>query len=112
MNQIFGFKKEMKQPILDEIKNFTTREETPYRLKCGVGDLMYLYTGIRTKDAEKFGEAVVIKRWRWSIQFPKQCPVGLSWEDFSIAEGFKDFEGLKQFFLKKLITYQFELKEE
>jgi hypothetical protein len=111
MNQIFSFKKEMKQPILDGIKYFTTREETPFRLKCDVGDTMYHFTGIRTEDAEKFAEAIVVKRWRWSIKFPKECPVGISWDEFSIAEGFDDFEGLKGFFLKKLITYQFELIE-
>lgn len=111
MNQIFGFKKEMKQPILDRIKYFTTREETPYRLKCNIGDTMYLYTGIRTEEAEKFGESIVIKRWRWAIYFPNQCPIGISWQEFSIAEGFNNFEELKQFFLKKLITYQFELMD-
>ena len=109
MNQLFGFKPQFKEKILNGSKRFTTREETPFRLKCNVGDIMHLATGVRTKEYDHFADARVVNRWQWRIQFPKDCPVGLEWNDFAIGEGFEDLEGLEDWFLKKLITWEFEV---
>jgi hypothetical protein len=72
---------------------------------------MYCVTGIRTKEYDRFADARCVGRWRWSIQFPKGCPVDVDWEDFAIAEGFPDLQGLKEWFCKRLITYKFEVIE-
>lgn len=111
MNQLVGFMVEMEEPILRGIKYYTTREETEYRLKLDVGDTMYMYVGIRTPQARKFAEAIVVNRWQWSILLPKTCPIGITWEIFSKTEGFNNINELKDFFIRKLITYQFKLKD-
>ncbi|HEC92898.1 MAG TPA: hypothetical protein ENI51_07920 [Candidatus Atribacteria bacterium] len=125
MNQIFNFMEFLKPLILNGTKTMTTRLETPFRLKCNVGDKMYLYTGLRTKNAEKFGEGKVINRWRWNQRIlfnavmiieNKMSPVGVTWNEFSRKEGFNDISELityfcnKRYKFKNLITYEFELK--
>jgi hypothetical protein len=109
MNQQFGFKPQFKEKILNGTKRYTTREATDYRLKCNIGDLMYCATGVRTKEYDKFATAKVVNRWRWEIQFPDKCPVGIDWDEFAIAEGFEDYNGLAGWFCKRLITWEFEV---
>jgi hypothetical protein len=117
--------------VMNGKKYMTTRLESEYRLKLDVGDTMYIYSGIRTKNAKKHGEAVVVKRWRWNqiaihriswATYVGSCPIGdidslsfLTWEEFSKVEGFNNLEELITFFNQKrylnkdLITYQFEV---
>jgi len=120
MNQIVSFKLEMIPLILEGKKTMTTRIETPYRLRLDKGDTMYIYSGIRTKNAMKHGEATIINRWLWNQYFlliiGANCPIPiLSWYQFAKAEGFDNAVQLKSWFgktryeNKNLITYQFKL---
>jgi hypothetical protein len=48
---LLGFKKQFAQPILDGSKIFTVREKRKVEPK--IGERLYMYTGLRTKDCEK-----------------------------------------------------------
>ena len=110
MNQIFGFKPQFKQLILDGVKTHTTREDTPFRRKCKVGDIMYMYTGVRTDKMNKFAEAKVVNIYVWKTEFPELCPIfPQDWDQFVWREGFNNLEELKDWFCKKLITYHFKV---
>lgn len=123
MNQIVSFKSFLIGLVMDRTKYWTTRIETPFRRKLKVGDIMYIYTGIRTKDAKKWGEAIIVRRFRhfqkWLIdRYEKlQSPIpGVLLHDFIIAEGFTNKEEYinyftqKQYKNKRLLSYQFELQ--
>lgn len=116
--------KEMIPLVMNGKKYMTTRLETNFRLKLDIGDTIYIYSGIRTKEAKKHGEAIIVDRWRWNQSIFNQafhdfmdtsCPIGIGWEEFSKIEGFEFILDFTEFFEKKryrdkkLITYQFEL---
>jgi len=126
MNQIFNFMGFLAPLILEGRKIKTTRLLTEFRLKCDVGDLMYLYTGLRTKHARKLGDALVVGRWIWNqaeiyngkrILEDKPSPTGVSWSQFAYEEGFNNVGELVAFFNQKryrdkdLITYEYRLKK-
>jgi len=128
MKQIMSFKGFLIELVMNEIKIYTTRLETPYRLKLNVGDIIYIYTGIRTKSAKKWGEAIIIGRWRYNQQYlVKQYRKGLSpivdigalnLVDFMKKEGFSERKEYLDYFTQKeyvdqdLITYKFKLKKD
>lgn len=94
--------------IVEELKIQTIRKERKIPIK--VGDKLFLYTGLRTKNAKKFAEAecveiinVIIrdkdvlfltryKHWREFL------PVMLN--EFAKSDGFKDFDEMKTWFSK------------
>lgn len=51
---LLGFKKLFKQPILDGTKKFTIRERR--KIEPKIGETLYMYTGLRTKDCEKISD--------------------------------------------------------
>ena len=127
MNQIVSFMLGMIPLVMNGKKYMTTRLETDFRLKLNIGDKMYIYSGIRTKDAVKHGEAIVIDRWRWNQSIFTErkifitendfSPTFLKWSEFTKVEGFNNLNELIEFFNQKryrdknLITYQFEVIE-
>lgn len=56
---VLGFKKQFVQPILAGTKVHTIRAPRKHPVK--VCQRLYFYTGVRTKDADKFGEAICSK---------------------------------------------------
>lgn len=83
-------------------KYLTTREESEFRLKCDVGDLMYFWINHRQPSQKKVGVGQVIKRARWNFdQVPEYVDnkrkhtfifKELTWNQFLIMEGFDDFD--------------------
>ena len=123
MNQIISFKPFLIDKVLDGTKDLTTRIETDYRLKLDVGDTIYIYTGIRTKNAKKYAEAVITNREIWNQEILKRfmvdlisAPICKNWQEFRTREGFETLQELIDYFQQKeytdknLITYEFKLK--
>ena len=130
MNQIVGFKDFLIPKIMNGTKFYTTRIETPFRLKLDLKDTMYIFSGIRTKNAKKHADAIIKNRWRWNQYEIKKIysvnefvlriensvsPIGVKWSEFGKGEGFNSVVEFVQWFnqeeylSKPLITWQFEL---
>jgi hypothetical protein len=128
MNQNFPLM-EFLETKLFRIKNLTTREESEFRLKCNVGDLMYFHVNARTKNSRKVGIGLVINRSTWNIdQLPVEFPKpnsktfifpALTWKQFVLMEGFDDQDDFNANYQKmysyfkdrnkeRWITYWFE----
>lgn len=118
MNQIISFMKKLISKVLEGSKDLTTRIATEYRQKLNIGDIAYIYTGMRTSYATKHAEAEIINRWVWNqSDLSKTFIMTMfgDWEDFYKREGFESWEELITYFTqtrykdKMLITYQFKI---
>jgi len=113
--------KEHINKVLDGSKDLTTRLYTSYRNKLRVGDTAYIYTGIRTPNAKKWGEAEITDRLMWNQAdlnkdffdtFPKK---DINHKTFYQREGLDSWDDLMEFFSQDrykdqyLITYEFKL---
>jgi hypothetical protein len=104
--------------VLDGSKDLTTRLATDFRKKMKWDDIAYIYTGIRTKKAQKHAEAKIINLWLWyQTKLSKDFITTMfgDWEEFYKREGFTSWEKLEEYFSqprykdKLLVTYQFEI---
>ena len=55
---LLGFKKRFAKPILEGTKKFTIRDRRKVEPK--IGERLYMYTGLRTKDCQKIGDDKVL----------------------------------------------------
>lgn len=53
---VIGFKEQFVEPILDDLKNHTIREDATNRWKVGM--TMHMATGVRTKKYKQFAEKI------------------------------------------------------
>ena len=125
MNQNFSFKKEFVPKILAKQKFITNRAYSEFRAKCKKGDIMYLFTGMRTKNCEKIGDAIVkeVAYWRISeiLLYKAEAKTKLSplrdmtWDLFAFVDGFDDYYEFVDFFSSDkiyrngILSYRFEL---
>jgi hypothetical protein len=116
--------KELVPKLKNGTKTRTCRACTEYRLKCEKGDIMHIFTGLRTKKARKIFDAVLIQRFIWSnydipetkekaketyvvqhfehLKDPQ--PVYIqgkkeNWLEFAYRDGFENYEDFKEYFL-------------
>lgn len=125
MNQNFSFMKKLVPKILDGSKTITNRIATDFRMLCRPGDIMHLFTGMRTKNCQKLGDAKVIKRGFW---LPTQTPIKgkintytqiiseMTWKKFIELDGFESYNDFVKFFNHKryeggIYSYLFEVIE-
>jgi hypothetical protein len=88
----------------------------PRKNPIKVGDRLYLYTGMRTKNCKKLGEAICTKlqRIRLSISnsgilevlIDGQQLTDFGIKDLAIADGFQCVEDFQYFFFKKKLYPQ------
>jgi hypothetical protein len=104
---LLNFKKQFVQKILSGKKKQTIRamRKRPFR----VGDRLYLYTGCRTKQCKKLGEAVCTKVDR--IEIPEEIcktkindiiPCGVDIIEMAHKDGFDHIQLFIDFFKKRL----------
>jgi len=118
--------KDMVEEILSGRKRLTNRASTDFRNKLEEGGTMHLFTGMRTANCRKIGDALVkrIRHWhpdwipgQWGID--KACPMfpTLTWRQFAKLDGFDDFREFNKYFQKKMykekgiLCYSFILTE-
>jgi len=87
-----NFRKRFAEMVESGIKQQTIRRERKHPIK--VGDLLYLYTGMRTKYCRKIGEAVCksmesITIDREGIKLGKCYLTGQQQHDVAWADGFR-----------------------
>ena len=108
---LLGFTK-LKDKLLDGSKTQTIRKPRKHPIK--VGDKLYIYWKLRTKECEKLGEAIATKIVRKPFY-------ALSEED-AVLDGFNDHSGLmsaldkmhhrpSMFALFDVITFEWTKKE-
>ncbi len=110
----FNFQKRFADTVLDGSKHSTIRvNRKDKRTPAAVGDIVKLYTGMRTKSCKKLRECEITAVKRFMItrhiqndgfEFTAYLDgLPLSEKDFhqlAIADGFKDAQGLIEFFTK------------
>jgi len=98
---LINFQRQFASPILRGEKPHTVRRQRQVPIK--VGDVLHLYTGLRTKDCRKIGRAICSKIDRITVIIPVCDKMGwdieitingkrLSFEDacaFALRDGFK-----------------------
>jgi hypothetical protein len=99
-----GFKKQLAPKVLSGEKPFTLRNLRLDRRDPKTGDMLYMFTGLRTKECQKFGEklcrfAVNIKLSFNLVQIPnlRQINDPAKLELFSRFDGFDNYETFKKF---------------
>lgn len=108
MNQNFNFMEKLVPKILDKVKILTNRTATPFRAKCNVGDIMHCFTGLRTKNCQKIGDAKVIKRAKWNFESvplynyytnSRVSPIKeITWGYFAKLDGFDTWQDFVDYF--------------
>jgi hypothetical protein len=103
---LINFKPEFKDKILDGSKDQTIRKYRKGKRQIEVGDKLQLYTGLRTKSAEKFADAVCVNTAKIVI-----AEGGISFDDASLyvddqiclaqKDGFLGVPDFKEFFRKQ-----------
>lgn len=123
MNQNFSFMKKLVPKILAKQKFITNRAYTEFRVKCKSGDIMHLFTGMRTPNCQKIGDALIKERVYWE---PQEIPIDTSsianispilmwtWEEFAKKDGFDNYNDFYNYFSQKrykngILCYRFEL---
>lgn len=121
MNQILSFMEKLIDKVMSGEKDLTTRIWTPYRDKLEVGNIAYIYTGIRTPKARKWGEAEIVWRLIWNQAdlnrdfFNNIQKDEINDKLFYRREGFDSWDDFLKFFTQDeykdedLITYEFKL---
>lgn len=122
MNQNFSFMKENGPKILAGTKTITNRVATDFRMLCRPGDIMHLFTGMRTPNCVKLGDGVVLRRSFW---LPSYIPckdninnytpifTNLTWRKFIELDGFDSYNDFAKFFSHKRYEggiYAYEFK--
>lgn len=107
--QSFSFMKKMVPKILAKEKFLTNRSATEFRGKLDAGGIMHLYTGMRTKNCMKIGDAKVIQRVKWYfVNVPlynvhadnRKSPIEkYSWSQFAKIDGFEKWYEFVDYFL-------------
>ena len=97
-----NFQKQFVQQIREGRKCQTIRSLRKVLFKTG--DLLYLYTGMRTKNCTKLGEAkasevlpVLINKWR--IEVDGKTLTHRECDEFAKEDGFEDWVKMKVWFL-------------
>lgn len=115
--------KEMVPKILDGSKIITNRAYSKFRAKCNEGDIMHLFTEMRTSQCEKIGDALVLEQEYWEFQeipFENQidykvAPIRtMNWELFIKMDGFDNYQDFRNYFNKEryrdgILCYRFQL---
>lgn len=123
MWQLFGFMKIMEELLLEGKKRRTSRAFSKFRDRCKIGDIMRIYTGLRTKNCKKLFNARVVEKLYWNIddapgdqklakklESPKK---GETWEEFALRDGFDFYSDFLSYFkdhpkkTKKFIFFRF-----
>lgn len=109
--QNFGFMTELAPLIISKQKRLTNRKATEFRKRLEAGGTMHMFTGLRTKNSVKLGDAMIIEISEWNTeQIPDEIsdaetrisPISpLTWVQFSIIDGFETYEKFKDFFSGK-----------
>jgi len=106
---LLGYKKRFIDPLLSGQKTGTIRAFR--KIPIVPGERLYHYTGLRTKYCEKIGEStcltvgtitIYINSGKIDIQYPNNiCSITSSeaLDDFAMADGFSDWQDMKQFWL-------------
>jgi hypothetical protein len=117
--------KENGPKILAGTKTITNRIATDFRMLCRPGDIMHLFTGLRTKNVQSLGDAVVLRRSFWhSTYIPCKDNIGdytpiftnLTWRKFIELDGFDNYNDFVKFFSHKryeggIYSYQFAIQD-
>lgn len=117
---LLGYKKQFVKPIKLGLKEWTIRNDR--KNPIAVGERLYMYTGLRTRNCKKIGEAICT--WTSRIELREDlvlihsfgsavCPTFAAFGDienhphcintlnhFAKSDGFKDWEDLKNFWYK------------
>ena len=110
MNQNFSFMKKLVPKVLAGEKIITNRIATQFRMLCDKGDIMHLFTGMRTKNCVKLGDALVVARVFWTQAWlPDRCRINdqtpmfprFTWKEFAQMDGFDDFKDFFVYFSHK-----------
>ena len=93
----YSFKERFIQPIKDGKKKQTIRAKRKHQIK--VGDIVYLYYGMRSKHCIKIGEGICTKvidvlflGTGWFVN--KKLLHGKKADKFAQADGFKNFDDM------------------
>lgn len=95
--------------ILFTTKRITNRVATDFRKKLDKGGIMHCFTKLRTKNARRLGDAIVIETSLWkpseipSIREIKdiKSPIKrFNWYQFITLDGFESFDNFKSYFTK------------
>lgn len=115
-----NFKKEFAPKVESGEKRMSIRPIGKRRYR--VGDMLFLYTGLRTKACRKLGEAVcaevvptimkmetnyLLKR----INFYGERPTCISYNKFVKADGFNNIEEFEEFFITQYKLKPGDIKE-
>ncbi len=108
MNQNFSFMEKFVPMIMSGRKIITNRTASEFRSKCDVGDLMYIFTGMRTDHCKRIGTAKVIERVFWKFEqvpeifnYHNKSPIeSQTWHSFSWRDGFNYYSNFKDYFRK------------
>jgi len=103
---LLNFIKEHAEDVLTEKKRCTIRAYRKDGRDPTVGDTLYLYTGLRTKNCEKLGEAIcestdpIEIRSYYSLMLGKNKIVFTSFPELAQADGFDSQSDFIDFFKK------------
>lgn len=115
--------KENGPKILAGTKTITNRIASDFRMLCRPGDIMHLFTGMRTKNCVKLADAVVLRRSFWhGTYIPCKDNIGdytpiftnMTWRKFIELDGFDNYNDFAVFFTRKqyeggIYSYEFKL---
>lgn len=107
---LLNFKKQFVPSIENGTKRQTVRAKRKKPIK--VGDTLYLYTGLRTKQTKRIANAICTELWEIRINNASivlcqeseterfmELLTGKQLDDMAILDGFKDWQDMKQFWV-------------
>lgn len=126
MYQNFSFMRENGPKILAGKKTITNRAATDFRMLCRPGDIMHLFTGMRTPNCVKLGDAECLRRSFWLPTYipckdniDNYTPIftNITWRAFIKRDGFDDYNDFVKYFSHKryeggIYSYEFKLIED
>jgi len=101
----FNFKKRFAPLVEQKIKRQTVRAKRKDGRNAHVGDTLYLFTGMRTKSCRRLGEEICKEVHEIHIDsfgiYIGEWLTDRERANFAVADGFKDFGDMKEFFNKE-----------
>lgn len=110
--QNMSFQAPFVKKILDGVKILTTRVLTRHHAKLCVGNVMHVFTGLRTANSHKITDAIVMRRWIGYVEIGVHHPFNLPIDEFALLEGFDSIDECVDWFLgkhEKMICYRFKV---